>query len=119
MTRKFPRKVSMKMNKLLKVLVVFLALLVVPIATHASPVIDQNNPSVNGGFCYLGVGGQCGQSFQQSSTNISGAGFYVHPNYGAPAGNVTISIYSSYSYVASGLIASGTVGGGRQQLRLG
>jgi len=83
----------------------------VHLASMASPVVNQLNTSANlGGFCYLGLGSSCGQSFQHSAGNIAGAGFQVDGDYAAGNGTVTISIYSSYSGAPSGLVASGVSG---------
>jgi hypothetical protein len=75
----------------------------------AAPIVDQENPIRWGGFCYTDEGSSCGQSFRQDHSNISGAGFYVDPQYrGGGDGMVTLSIFSAYNGTPSGLIASGT-----------
>jgi hypothetical protein len=76
----------------------------------AAPIVDQDNPTREGGFCYLDQGQSCGQSFQQQHSNISGAGIFIAPDYiENEAGAVTLSIFSAYNDGApSGLIASGT-----------
>lgn len=76
----------------------------------AVPMVDQENPEVQGGFCFTNDIFQCGQSFRQDHTNISGAGFFVDPFYGdGSSGTVTLSIFSAYNGGApTGLIASGT-----------
>lgn len=97
------------MKKILKTISLVSALALTQMTAMASPVIDQSNSgTANYGFCYAGIGQLCGQSFTQTNNNISGAGFYIHPNYFAGDGTVTISIYSNYGVSPSGLIASGT-----------
>lgn len=80
------------------------------LTAFAAPIIDQQNPTHVGGFCFLNDSYACGQSFRQDHGNISGAGFYVDPSYGdGSSGTVTLSIFSSYnSGMPTGLIASGT-----------
>ena len=96
------------MNMILKVAAICMTMALAPTVANAVPVIDQNNPTVAGGFCSLGLGYLCGQSFQQAHTNIAGAGFFVDPLSPAGDGTVTVSVYSSYSATPSGLIASAT-----------
>lgn len=79
-------------------------------ALNATVIIDQNNSSVRSGFCYTGIGRNCGQSFQQSTNNIAGAGVHINPRWRAGAGTLTISIFDTYGAYPSGLIASGTSG---------
>jgi hypothetical protein len=76
----------------------------------AAPIVDQENPDVMAGFCFLNDAFSCGQSFRQDHSNISGAGFYVDPGYGdGSSGTVTLSIFSDYTGGGgAGLIASGT-----------
>lgn len=79
--------------------------------SSAAVIVDQNNPTFSGnGFCYLGTGGDCGQSFKQTHTNIAGASVFVDPDYQADNGNLKFYIYENYSANPSGLIASATVG---------
>lgn len=92
----------------IKSAVAAVALAVFHVASMASPVVDQLNTSANlGGFCFLTPGALCGQSFTQSTGNISGAGFQVAPYFGGANTNVTISIFADYSSAPSGLVASG------------
>jgi hypothetical protein len=76
----------------------------------AAPIIDQENPTAVAGFCFTNDAFNCGQSFRQGHTNISGAGFHVDPHYGDGSnGTVTLSIFSAYtSGGPTGLIASGS-----------
>jgi len=79
----------------------------------AFPVLDQNNPTDQAGFCY--VQNNCGQSFKQSASNISGAGVFLGSflTYGSAASqSLTLSIYTNYGggVAPSGLIASGSSG---------
>jgi hypothetical protein len=75
----------------------------------ATPIVDQNNPTRWGGFCFTDGGYSCGQSFQQDHSNISGAGIFIDPNFqGGGNGTLTLSIFNTYNPVPSGLIASGT-----------
>ncbi|HEX9173072.1 MAG TPA: PEP-CTERM sorting domain-containing protein, partial [Telluria sp.] len=80
------------------------------LSASAAVIVDQEQPSRLGGFCYLNDSYQCGQSFRQDHANISGAGFYVDPSYGdGSSGTVTLSIFSAYnSGSPTGLIASGS-----------
>jgi hypothetical protein len=98
------------MGKRVRLVAASMALGLLPAVLHASPILDQSNPSVQGGFCFLGFGGLCGESFEQTGDNIAGAGIFVNPHWPAGLGTVTLSIYSSYSSTPSGLIASGTSG---------
>lgn len=77
---------------------------------HAVPIIDQNNPTIGGGFCYTGIGDDCGQSFVQTNDNIAGAGIYVNSGWVAGDGTLSISIYDSYGPTLGNLIATGTSG---------
>ena len=78
----------------------------------AAPIVDQSNPTYQGGFCYTNDANQCGQSFKQTAANISGGGFFIDPGYGnGSAGTVTISVYSQYPNTTSALLASGSVAG--------
>jgi hypothetical protein len=83
----------------------------VQLPAFAAPVIDQNQPPPVGPFCAVTTTDWCGQSFQQTNTNISGAGIYLTGSEGGrtdPA-TLTISIYDSYSGAGlAGLIASGS-----------
>jgi hypothetical protein len=97
------------MTKMTKLLAGFLALAAIQVSAAAAPVVDQSNPDRRGGFCYLDQGLSCGQSFKQSSSNISGAGIYIDPDYrDGGTGTFTLSIYSTYDTAPSGLITSGT-----------
>jgi hypothetical protein len=80
------------------------------LSAMAAPIIDQENPDRLAGFCFTNDALQCGQSFRQSASNISGAGFFVDPSYGdGTNGSVNLSIYSQYNGGApTGLIAAGT-----------
>jgi hypothetical protein len=97
-----------KFGKLL--LIAFFVIGAFSTTSHAATLIDQSNPAPYYGFCYLGIGANCGQSFQQSGTNIAGAGIFVSPHFVSGPGTVTISIFDSYSSSPSGLVASGTSG---------
>lgn len=83
--------------------------LISPYTANAVPIIDQDNPTVGGGFCHIGAANLCGQSFQQDASNISGAGFYLGARWPG-SGEITISIWESYVGGPSGLIATGTSG---------
>lgn len=96
------------MKKIATAVAAALAFAAVPFSALATPVLDQNNPTLVGGFCYMNTGNLCGQSFEQSAATLAGAGIYLDANYGVPNGALTISIFSSYSSSPSGLIASGT-----------
>jgi hypothetical protein len=101
----------MEMKKLLKLTAFCLAAAALQLPAMAAPILDQDNPESDpvGAFCVVTPNDFCGQSFKQSNTNISGAGFYVYPgSSNASATTVTISIFSSYSGGPGGLIASGT-----------
>ncbi|MFC0252355.1 PEP-CTERM sorting domain-containing protein [Massilia consociata] len=95
----------MKFAKPLKVLLAVSAFALQG-AALAAPILDQHspNPSRGGGFCHLNG---CAQSFQQNAGTIAGAGIYIHPDYHAPAGDVTLSIYDALTN--GNLIASGMV----------
>jgi hypothetical protein len=97
------------MNKLVRLIAASMALAFLPSASHAV-TIDQSNPTLAWGFCYMGVGGLCGQSFEQTRDNIAGAGIFIHPLWTESEGTLRISIYSSYGATPSGLIASATSG---------
>jgi hypothetical protein len=81
-----------------------------PLSASAAPIIDQENPSPFAGFCFTNDAFNCGHSFRQDHSNISGAGFFVDPGYGdGTNGTVTLSIFSNYNGGApTGLIASGS-----------
>ncbi len=76
--------------------------------SFATVVLDQNNPTVGGGFCRIGSN-LCGQSFQQDHNNISGAGIFLDTSW-LGSENITLSIYENYSSSPFGLIASATSG---------
>lgn len=79
--------------------------------SSAAVIVDQNNYVSSGnGFCSLGLGNDCGQSFMQAHTNIAGAGVFIDPDYRESNGNLKFYIYENYSSNPSGLIASATVG---------
>jgi hypothetical protein len=80
------------------------------LSAMAAPIIDQQNPDHVSGFCFLNDAFQCGQSFRQANSNISGAGFFVDPSYpDGSSGMVTLSIYSNYNAGSpTGLIAAAT-----------
>jgi hypothetical protein len=109
-SEQLPQSEGEPMKRLLSIVTASVTVALIPAVSDATPVLDQNYPNVNGAFCYVGVGDLCGQSFEQSAANISGAGIYVVPAFPSPSGTVSISIYSSYSAAPSGLIASGTSG---------
>jgi len=90
------------------ILTFILALLLTPVAS-ALTVIDQSQSIGGSGFCRINSTDLCGQSFQQSQSNISGAGIFLNPYY-VGTDNITISIYQTYSTNPSGLIATGTSG---------
>lgn len=79
--------------------------------SSAAVIVDQNNSVSSGyGFCYLGTGQDCGQSFKQTHTNIAGASVFIDPDFEAGNGNLKFYIYENYSANPSGLIASATIG---------
>ena len=86
-------------------------LLAGPTMVQAAQVVDQNNPTpvdINSYYCNTPPQALCGQSFQQSQANISGAGVLLSTNDGnAAPGQLTISIYGSYGAPPSQLIATG------------
>jgi hypothetical protein len=99
------------MLKILKKTAASALLACLPMISMAAPVVDQSNTSSSTyGFCYVGIGGLCGQSFVQTHDNIAGVGFEVSQNYSAGDGTVTVSVYSGYAGSPTGLIASGTSG---------
>lgn len=61
----------------------------------AAPIVDQNNPTVGGGFCAISSDFRCGQSFYQTAANISGAGVFIHPTWYASAADLTIGIFDA------------------------
>ena len=78
---------------------------------NAQVLTDQNNDfihSLDGAFCSLQASANCGQSFQQSHTNIAGAGISIREFQFVVGAQVTISIFSSYGTTPAGLVASGT-----------
>lgn len=73
----------------------------------AAPIVDQDNPTMLGGFCSMGVAYSCGQSFVQTAGNISGAGIFVHPAWYTPTKtDVTIAIFDAIT--GGNLLAQGT-----------
>jgi PEP-CTERM motif len=99
----------MRIRKLLLTLAAGLFFL--PATAIATPVIDQNNPPpFAGGFCVIDTAEICGQSFQQSHTNITGAGIFLDPSYVSGPSTVTLSVYSAYPGSSGTLLASGTSG---------
>lgn len=83
-----------------------LSLAVSGLAT-ATPIVDQDNPTMIGGFCSTGAGFLCGQSFRQTSSNISGAGIFVHPAWTTTrSGDVTIGIFDAVT--GGNMLAQGT-----------
>ncbi|HEX9171103.1 MAG TPA: PEP-CTERM sorting domain-containing protein [Telluria sp.] len=97
------------MKKMFKLAALSLTAAALQLPAMATTIIDQNNPegSSYGAFCDMQAFTNCGQSFEQSATNISGAGIYIGQGYTVGPTSLTISIYSAYSTVPSGLIASG------------
>lgn len=93
------------MHKSLKAGVMLGALVAFSMGVQAAPVVDQTVQSVSAGWahCYLGLGSLCGQSFTAGAADLAGAGFYT----GGGVDGVTVSIYSDYSTVPSGLVARG------------
>lgn len=82
-------------------------LLAGPGTAGAAPIVDQDNPTMLGGFCSMGLAFACGQSFKQSADNISGAGIFVHPAwYTATSTDVTIGIFDAIS--GGNMLAHGT-----------
>jgi len=78
-----------------------------PSLAGAAPIVDQDNSTMLGGFCSMGVAFSCGQSFFQAADNISGAGIFVHPAwYTATKTEVTIAIFDAIS--GGNLLAQGT-----------
>jgi hypothetical protein len=102
------------MKNTVKLIAFFLAAAAFQLPAAAVPIVDQSNQTFVGAFCYANEGSQCGQSFRPGQANISGAGFFIDPGYGDGgygnfgSGTATVSIYSAYSWVPSGLIASAT-----------
>ncbi|MBU2359049.1 MAG: VPLPA-CTERM sorting domain-containing protein [Alphaproteobacteria bacterium] len=77
-------------------------------ARAATVAVDQNNPSVQAGFCYTYARNLCGQSFQQSGDTLAGAGIYLSSLFLNLGNAVTLSVFSTYGRTPGGLIASGT-----------
>jgi hypothetical protein len=77
--------------------------------TNAAMVVDQSNLLRQEPACHMSPSNLCGQSFQSSSSNITGSSIYLSPNR-LGSGEVTLSIYESYSSSPTGLVASGVSG---------
>jgi hypothetical protein len=61
----------------------------------AADVVDQNQTDVTGGMSALDTSNVSAQSFQQSASNISGAGILLDPGQGGQTGLVTISLWTT------------------------
>lgn len=79
---------------------------------NATPIIDQNAPAITSSRMANFFQGGLAQSFQQSASNIVGAGIYVNPQ--GQSGNVTISLWDALPNAAGTQLtsASGTAAGG-------
>ena len=75
---------------------------------NATVIIDQNNSTVENGFCY--ITSDCGQSFMQDNDNLAGVGININSGFVAGDGTITMSIYDSYGLTLGNLLASGTSG---------
>lgn len=82
------------------------SLLLVQGVAGATPIVDQNNPSVDFSFCEISRAFHCGQSFYQAADNISGAGIYVHPEWPATGADLTIGLFDAA--VGGNMLAAGT-----------
>lgn len=87
------------MNRIITSIALCASLVLIQGAAGAAPVLDQNNPSVAGGFCAMRDAGSfaCGQSFLQTGDNISGAGIYIHPDWSSSGAELTIAIFDAAS----------------------
>jgi len=97
---------DLKMRKRLVGAVASLVFLGAPAV--ASTVIDQNQPLVSGAFASLNSTNSVVQSFQQSATNISGAGIFLHSLSGTFNQTVTLSLWSGLPTSGGTLITSGS-----------
>jgi PEP-CTERM motif len=75
-------------------------------AGMAAPVIDQNQPNAPVYMAAFGQG-NLAQSFQQTGSNISGAGIFLQQGQGT-TGNITIALHASLN---GPVLASGTAFG--------
>ena len=101
----------MSKNILNKVVPVFvgLAALVLSSVANSANMIDQNASANN---TYMATFSQTdlAQSFQQSASNISGAGIFLQPNAGT-SDTVTISLWSNLPNAGGSLITSASTTG--------
>ena len=77
----------------MKKIALLLAMTAMTAPAHAADVIDQNAPANNtymAGFFQPDLA----QSFKQTSSNISGAGIFLHSSVGSGLSNITISLWS-------------------------
>lgn len=93
------------MTKSLTVLA--LALTLCSTNAYALPIIDQDQPSHPFGLAHLGFGGLA-QSFQQTNSNIAGAGIFLGSSLGVSiTDTVTISVWDNLpNQVGANLLAS-------------
>lgn len=96
------------MNRIISSLALCASLVLTQGAAGAAPILDQNNPSVGGGFCgmYDSASFSCGQSFLQTGPNVSGAGIYIHPDWPSSGAELTIAIFDAAS--EGNLLVKGT-----------
>ena len=76
---------------------------------QGNSVIDQNQPNFP---VYMKAFGQsdCAQSFQQTASNISGAGIYTQPGVGT-SGDITLEIWDALPNAGGTMLVDGTATG--------
>ena len=90
-----------------KLLITLPAILALAIPASAQ-VIDQNQPNA---FVYMKAFGQsdCAQSFQQTASNIAGAGIHLYTT--GSSGTVTLEIWDALPNAGGNMIVSGSAPG--------
>lgn len=95
--------------KLFRAIVLAAATFAFGTAALATPIIDQNSPTGNLNMAYF-FQGDLAQSFQQSHSNIAGAGIFLLQNFNG-TGDITISLYDKLPNAGGNLLAAGTTAG--------